>query len=112
MSIWDTEEFTELLPDFGFSFEYPTLDKALAELFTGPAKGRVDAADCAIYYNDQCPVCSAEISHYQDITKAQKLPVTFCSISENGAALDAFGLSADEICTGPARRVWFCVCAA
>ncbi len=81
--------------DFGFTFERPTLGGALEDLFAPTA--HVNAADCAIYYNDKCPVCSAEINHYQHLAEAEDLPVTFCSISENGASLNAFGVSADDI---------------
>jgi len=46
-----------------------------------------------VLYNDACPVCSFEIEHYRGLCLKRDLPLEFEKISDEGAMLEATGLT-------------------
>lgn len=46
-----------------------------------------------VLYNANCPVCRAEIEHYQGYAEAQRLPIAFHDL--NADDLDRWGVDAD-----------------
>ena len=51
-----------------------------------------------VLFNNKCPVCSAEIRHYENIASNQDAGIKFEGIFESGGALKLSGLSEDEAC--------------
>jgi uncharacterized protein (TIGR01777 family) len=68
----------------GFRFKYPTLKSAFANLYA-ERKLQVAANSAEVFFNGQCPVCSAEMSHYAKISERTKAPL--CFTDSNGAPL-------------------------
>ena len=49
-----------------------------------------------VLYNDQCPVCSLEIDHYQSLCLKNSINLEFEKISERGPMLTTSDLSAQD----------------
>jgi predicted DCC family thiol-disulfide oxidoreductase YuxK len=50
--------------------------------------------DIRVLYNASCPVCRAEIGHYETVSRRHDLPLRFDDL--NGPDLARWGISADE----------------
>ncbi len=55
-----------------------------------------------VFFNSECPVCNAEICHYNrlkatETAKGKAVPITFTPIIENPNALKAYGLTKADI---------------
>jgi uncharacterized protein (TIGR01777 family) len=80
----------------GFRFKYPTLPLALAALF--PARTlRASGAVTEVYFNGQCPVCSAEMTRYAAIAQQTSLPLRFIDSTATPQALACYGLRTDHL---------------
>lgn len=53
-------------------------------------------AQLTVLYNDRCPVCDFEISHYRGLSLKRGLPLQFEPISDGGPMLTASGLSVED----------------
>lgn len=77
-----------------FRFRHPRLDGALrAILVPAPSK----ATTVAVYVNDACPVCHAEMDRYRAASQREHRGITFCSIDSGFPGLPAYGLTADDL---------------
>ncbi len=100
-------EMAELLADgqrviprkalaLGFEFRYRTLGAALAALFPRRQLSLADA-DTEVYFNGDCPVCSAEMSHYAKLSRADGLPLRFVDSMRAPQAFAACGLRSEHL---------------
>ena len=80
----------------GFLFRYATLDAALAVLYPS---GRLQVAGSTsrVYYNGDCPVCNAEMTHYAGIASADSLPIRFIDSTSEPEAFVRYGLRAEHL---------------
>jgi hypothetical protein len=83
-------------PERGFLFRYATLDAALAALYPS---GRLQVAGSTsrVYYNGDCSVCNAEMTHYAGIASAQSLPIRFVDSTGEPQAFIRYGLRAEHL---------------
>lgn len=82
--------------EHGFLFRYATLGAALAALY--PSR-RVWVAGGAsrVYFNGDCSVCNAEMTHYAGIANAQALPIRFIDSTQEPEAFLRYGLRAEHL---------------
>jgi uncharacterized protein (TIGR01777 family) len=85
----------------GFQFKYPELDGALAGLFGG-RQLRIAARPAEVYFNGECPVCNAEMTHYAGIASNDSLPICFIDSMREQRAFVQYGLSVEHL----ERRVY------
>jgi predicted DCC family thiol-disulfide oxidoreductase YuxK len=69
---------------------------------THATKTDIDKAKTTVFFNSECPVCSAEICHYDRIkkneaTRGHKLNISFIPIIDNPDVLRAHGLKKADI---------------
>ena len=55
-----------------------------------------------VYYNGACPICGAEVRHYQTLASGEDAPLDWVDISVEREALARFGIDAD----GARRRLY------
>jgi predicted DCC family thiol-disulfide oxidoreductase YuxK len=55
-----------------------------------------------VYYNGACPICGAEIDHYQKLAAASDAPLAWVDISREPSALVAHGIDGE----GAKRRLY------
>jgi uncharacterized protein (TIGR01777 family) len=80
----------------GFLFRYATLDAALAALY--PAQRlRVAGSTSQVYFNGDCSVCNAEMTHYAGIARSQALPIRFIDSTHEPQAFMRYGLRAEHL---------------
>jgi len=79
----------------GFAFRYPDLRSALEQLVGSRANANVELTD--VYYNGECPVCSAEMSHYAALCADSQKPLRFIDASRQPDALAHCGLRPDHL---------------
>ena len=79
----------------GFTYDFPTLSHALDDL-TETTAGE-PAPDCDIYYNDDCPVCDAEINHYRKQAQAGNIAMRFHKLSMDQDQLRTFHLAQEDL---------------
>jgi uncharacterized protein (TIGR01777 family) len=85
----------------GFSFRHADLIGALDQLLG--AQSRATRAEFTeIYFNGECPVCSAEMSHYASICRESQKSLKFIDGTRNPDGLAECGLRADHL----ERRVY------
>jgi len=85
----------------GFVFRHPDLRAALADLLGRRAK-TADAELTEMYYNGECPVCNAEMSHYARLCADSQKSLRFIDSMQRPEALAACGLRTDHL----ERRVY------
>ena len=85
----------------GFAFRYPTLQDALDHLLGAGAQSR-DADLAEIYYNGECPVCRAEMSHYARVCADASMSLRFIDATKQVDGLAACGLRREHL----ERRVY------
>jgi uncharacterized protein len=85
----------------GFAFRHERIDTALADLI-GRASPRDVAEPTRVYYNGDCPVCLAEMTHYAKVCNRESMPVTFVDATKAPNELAACGLRSEHL----ARRVY------
>jgi uncharacterized protein (TIGR01777 family) len=81
----------------GFPFRYPELSGALADLFGSEAASQANGGEVCVYMNDACPVCEAEMAHYEGQAVREDLPITFERVGCAKEGLPEFGLSAADL---------------
>ncbi|MCR9213756.1 MAG: TIGR01777 family oxidoreductase [Proteobacteria bacterium] len=82
---------------WGFEFKFPQLGPALNNL-TGKASNLAPTGnDCTLYYNDICPICSAEIDHYKSVCEKQDIEVKFIGVQGPDPELRDYGLTRDDL---------------
>jgi predicted DCC family thiol-disulfide oxidoreductase YuxK len=86
--------------DLGFRFRYPEVDGALAALFDHDARLRSGPAQ--VYFNGQCRVCNAEMTHYEGIARIASLPICFIDSTRDPESFARYGLRGDHL----ERRVY------
>jgi predicted DCC family thiol-disulfide oxidoreductase YuxK len=80
----------------GFGFRHPDLRPALARLVG--TRARVPSAELTeMYYNGDCPVCSAEMRHYARLCAATERSLKFIDASQRPEALAACRLRPDHL---------------
>jgi len=77
-----------------FRFRHPQLDGALRDILV-PAPSATTTV--AVYVNDACPVCHAEMDRYRAESQQERRGITFCSIDSGFPGLPAYGLSASDL---------------
>jgi NAD dependent epimerase/dehydratase family enzyme/predicted DCC family thiol-disulfide oxidoreductase YuxK len=77
-----------------FRFRYPQLDAALRNILVPPSS---PVTTVAVYVNDACPVCHAEMDRYRVESQHERRGITFCSIDSGFPGLPAYGLSASDL---------------
>jgi len=87
--------------EHGFQFRYPELDGALAALFGG-RRLQIATRPTQVYFNGQCPVCNAEMTHYANIARSDSLPICFIDSMSEQQAFAHYGLRVEHL----ARRVY------
>jgi predicted DCC family thiol-disulfide oxidoreductase YuxK len=85
----------------GFVFRHPDLREALDHLL-GPRARGADAELTEMYYNGECPVCSAEMSHYAGLCAGSQKSLRFIDAMQSPDALAQCGLRIDHL----ERRVY------
>lgn len=85
----------------GFAFRHERIDTALADL-VGKTRPRDAAEPARIYYNGECPVCRAEMTHYEKVCNREAMPVTFVDATKAPNDLAACGLRSEHL----ERRVY------
>jgi predicted DCC family thiol-disulfide oxidoreductase YuxK len=85
----------------GFVFRHPDLRAALADLIARRPK-TADAELTEMYYNGECPVCNAEMSHYARLCADSQKSLRFIDSMQRPEALAACGLRTDHL----ERRVY------
>jgi predicted DCC family thiol-disulfide oxidoreductase YuxK len=55
-----------------------------------------------VYYNGACPICGAEVRHYQELAIASEAPLDWVDISAEPHALEPWGIDAE----GAKRRLY------
>lgn len=55
-----------------------------------------------VYYNGACPICGAEVRHYQELADRTDAPLDWVDISAQPKALEPWGIDAD----GAKRRLY------
>ena len=79
-----------------FVFNFPTLETALPNLLT-KAPQAVAIEGCDVHFNNDCPICSREIAHYQGIASRKQAPIAFHPTGETPDALARYGLGQADI---------------
>ena len=82
--------------DHGFLFRYPNLGAALAALYPAHRLRLAGSAD-QVYFNGQCAVCNAEMSHYAGIARKQELSLQFVDSTRAPEAFSRYGLRAEHL---------------
>jgi uncharacterized protein (TIGR01777 family) len=85
----------------GFVFRHPDLREALDHLI-GRSSKSTDAELTEIYYNGECPVCNAEMSHYARLCADSQKTLRFIDSMQRPDALAQCGLRTDHL----ERRVY------
>jgi uncharacterized protein (TIGR01777 family) len=85
----------------GFVFRHPDLRAALDHLI-GTRAHAADAELTEMYYNGECPVCNAEMSHYARLCAESQKSLRFIDSMQRPDALAACGLRTDHL----ERRVY------
>jgi predicted DCC family thiol-disulfide oxidoreductase YuxK len=85
----------------GFVFRHPDLRGALDHLI-GPRAPAVEAELTEMYYNGECPVCNAEMTHYARLCADSQKSLRFIDSMQRPDALAACGLRTDHL----ERRVY------
>ena len=85
----------------GFVFRYPELRGALDHLLGAGAQSR-DAGLAEIYYNGDCPVCRAEMSHYAKVCADASMSLQFIDATKEQDRLSACRLGREHL----ARRLY------
>jgi hypothetical protein len=80
----------------GFDFRYPQLQGALDHLI-GPGARDHDADPAEIYYNGECPVCRAEMSHYAKVCADASMSLQFIDATKEENMLAACGLRREHL---------------
>lgn len=86
----------------GFTFRFPDLQRALADLLT-PSKLAKSHLVPDVYYNGNCPVCRAEIGHYARICAANAVKIRFVDAVRAPDDLAGSGLRGEHL----ERRMYF-----
>jgi predicted DCC family thiol-disulfide oxidoreductase YuxK len=86
----------------GFVFRHPDLRGALENLLGSRAKSSSGAELVEMYYNGECPVCSAEMNHYAEICADSQKSLRFIDAMRSPDALARCGLRIDHL----ERRVY------
>jgi uncharacterized protein (TIGR01777 family) len=85
----------------GFVFRHPDLREALDHLIGRRAKA-TGAELVEMYYNGECPVCSAEMNHYASLCAESQKTLRFIDSMQRPDALAGCGLRIDHL----ERRVY------
>jgi uncharacterized protein (TIGR01777 family) len=85
----------------GFVFRHPDLREALDHLI-GQRAQNADAELTEMYYNGECPVCSAEMNHYASLCAESQMNLRFIDAMQSPDALARCGLRTDHL----ERRVY------
>jgi predicted DCC family thiol-disulfide oxidoreductase YuxK len=85
----------------GFDFRHPDLREALDHLI-GQRAQNADAELTEMYYNGECPVCSAEMNHYASLCAESQMNLRFIDAMQSPDALARCGLRTDHL----ERRVY------
>jgi len=85
----------------GFVFRHPDLRAALDHLIGTRAKA-ADVELTEMYYNGECPVCNAEMTHYARLCADSQKSLRFIDSMQRPDALAACGLRTDHL----ERRVY------
>ncbi|HVY81988.1 MAG TPA: TIGR01777 family oxidoreductase [Steroidobacteraceae bacterium] len=85
----------------GFVFRHPDLRAALDHLIGSRARA-ADAELTEMYYNGECPVCNAEMTHYARLCAESQKSLRFIDSMQRPDALAACGLRTDHL----ERRVY------
>lgn len=79
-----------------FAFRFQEISAALANLF-GAQQAVPAEDDLCVYMNDACPVCHAEMKHYEDQVRRDDLPITFERVGQAVGGLPDYGLSGADL---------------
>jgi predicted DCC family thiol-disulfide oxidoreductase YuxK len=80
----------------GFEFRYPQLGHALRQLLGRPRQ-LLAAGAPDVYYNGDCPVCSAEMGHYAARCASTETAVRFVNACQQPNELAQYGLFRDHL---------------
>jgi uncharacterized protein len=80
----------------GFLFRYPGIGGALAALYPGH-RLRVAGSMSEVYFNGECSVCNAGMTHYAGIARDEALPLRFVDATRAPEAFTSYGLRAEHL---------------
>jgi uncharacterized protein (TIGR01777 family) len=80
--------------DSGFEFHWPRLEDALNNSLASKPAG--DQAR-AVYVNEECPVCRAEMGHYCELNSRHGGAMRFASVAHTHGGLPRYGLTERDL---------------
>jgi uncharacterized protein len=86
----------------GFVFKFPNLGGALEHLL-GRSATAINSAPADIYYNGECPICRAEMSHYAELCATSRPELRFIDSTQQPNEFASCGLRPEHL----ERRVYF-----
>jgi predicted DCC family thiol-disulfide oxidoreductase YuxK len=85
----------------GFVFKFPTLGGALEHLL-GRSATAINSAPADIYYNGECPICNAEMTHYAELCATSHPELRFIDSTQQPNEFASCGLRREHL----ERRVY------
>jgi hypothetical protein len=87
----------------GFTFKFPNLGGALEHLLGHPATANgTNKTQADIYYNGECPICNAEMTHYAELCATSHPELRFIDSTQQPNEFASCGLRREHL----ERRVY------
>ena len=84
------------LEKHGFEFDHPHIAPVMDNLLAAKPPG-TPTGSLELIYNGSCPVCSAEVAHFDRIATASGCELSLTDTSLNPTVLESYGLKIDDL---------------